>query len=117
MSMYHLPVSPLSPRQIRGDLRLSRERMGRLLDVSAKTIERWEERDSLPASARLRGQLSQIQEIVALGTVVYTPEGFARFMQTPLPTFEGRTPLQTIEQGHAERVLAALAADYEGLGF
>ncbi|MFM9105520.1 MAG: RES domain-containing protein [Chloroflexota bacterium] len=38
-------------------------------------------------------------------------------MKTPLPELDGRTPWQAIEQGDAGPVLAALAADYEGLGF
>lgn len=117
MATPHLPAPSLNPRQIRADLHLSRERMGRLLDVSAKTIERWEERDSLPAGARPRSYLARIQEIVALGQMVYTREGFAQFLATPLPTFGGRTALQMIEQGHADDVLSALAADYEGLGY
>jgi len=91
--------------------------MARLVDVSAKTIERWEEQDSLPSNRHTRGLLVQIQEIVDLGLSVYTPAGFQRFLQTPLVAFGGRTPLQMIEQDQAEQVIAALASDYEGLGF
>jgi transcriptional regulator with XRE-family HTH domain len=113
-------VAPtLRPDELRRDLRLSRERMARLVDVSAKTIERWEHQDALPgrASSRIRTQLAEIQEVRDLGLCVYTPEGFHQFLRTPLPTFAGRTPLQMIEQGQADAVIAALAADYEGLGY
>jgi transcriptional regulator with XRE-family HTH domain len=103
--------------RIRSQLRLSRERMARLMDVSAKTIQRWEEGGALPGSADLRERLARLQAIVDLGTVVYTPEGFVQFLITPLPSFGGRTALQMIEQGQAGAVLAALAADYEGLGY
>jgi putative PIN family toxin of toxin-antitoxin system len=51
-----------------------------------------------------------------LGLTVYGPEGFQRFLRTPLREFEGRTALQLLEVGETGRVLAALAADYEGLG-
>ena len=51
-----------------------------------------------------------------LGRAVYGPEGFRRFLRTPLPEFEGRTPLELLELGEAERVLAAMATDNEGLG-
>jgi DNA-binding XRE family transcriptional regulator len=107
------------PDELRRDLSLSRERMARLVDVSAKTVERWEQQHALPprASARIRTQFAQIQEVRDLGLCVYTPEGFRQFLRTPMPTFEGRTPLQMIEQGKADDVIAALAADYEGLGF
>ncbi len=107
----------LSPARIRGELALSRERMGRLLDVSAKTVERWETQDRLPTSARARSQLAQVQEMIELGLSVYTHDGFLRFLQTPFPTFRGRTALQLIEQEQTELVIAALAADYEGLGY
>lgn len=109
----------LRPDELRRDLSLSRERMARLVDVSAKTVERWEHRQGLPAraSARLRSQLAQIQEVRDLGLRVYTPEGFRQFLKTPLPAFDGRTPLQMIEQGRADAVISALASDYEGLGY
>ena len=117
MSLGRPPAPPLDPRHIRRTLHLSRERMARLMDVSAKTIERWEERGALPGNGRRHNQLARIQEITELGLNVYTPEGFVQFLATPLPVFEGRTALQMIEQDHADQVLAALAADYEGLGF
>jgi DNA-binding transcriptional regulator YiaG len=110
------PTYTLKPGELRHDLRLSRERMARLVDVSAKTVERWEQQQTLPSNPRVRGQLAQIQAVRDLGLIVYKPEGFQLFLQTPLPHFGGRTPLQMIEQGDAERVLDALAADYEGLG-
>jgi transcriptional regulator with XRE-family HTH domain len=112
-------VSPLSahPRDVRRRLDLSRERMARLFDVSAKTVERWESRESPPPSPHVRRRLVELQEIAELGHVVYTPEGFTLFLTTPFPTFDGRTALQMIEAGQADRVIAALAEDYEGAGF
>jgi transcriptional regulator with XRE-family HTH domain len=114
-----MPTSPpvLDSLLIRTQLGLSRERMARLMDVSAKTIQRWEDGGSLPASRELRDRLARLEEIASLGTVVYTTEGFSRFLITPLLAFGGRSALQMIEQGQADAVLAALAADYEGLGF
>ena len=109
-------VPPLSPRTVRSDLRLSRERMARLFDVSTKTIERWEAADSLPSSAHARNRLGMLRQIADLGLVVYAPDGFERFLETPLSELGGHTPLQAIERGEPERVLALLAADYEGLG-
>ncbi len=107
----------IRPDELRRDLNLSRERMARLVDVSAKTVERWEHQQGLPsgASSRIRQQLAQIQEIRDLGLIVYTPEGFRQFLVTPFPEFEGKTALQMIEQGRADAVLSALAADYEGV--
>ena len=62
-------------------------------------------------------QLSDtLREIVVLGQIVYTRAGFLRFLTTQLPVFGGRTALDLIEEGEDYRVLAALAADYEGIG-
>lgn len=105
------------PRKLRERLGVSRERMGRLLDVSAKTIHRWETKDTAPESLRLRRRLTLIDEIINVGLLVYTEEGFREFMTTPLAEFDNCTALQLIERDQEERVLAALASDYEGLGY
>ena len=107
----------LSPRRLRDELRVSRERMGRLVDVSARTIARWEEGDALPTNRQTLAQLAQIRVVLDLGLKVYTTDGLVTFLNTPLPVFGGRTALQLIEQDEADRVIAALAADYEGVGF
>ena len=115
----------LAPRELRRDLNLSRERMARLIDVSSKTIERLEEQSASPAAAKVRPQpnskawarFAKIQEMRDLGVMVYTEEGFRQFLRTPLPIFKSRTPLQVIEQGEIDQVIAALASDYEGLGY
>lgn len=106
-----------SPRALRERLGLSRERMARLLDTSTKSVERWEAQATGPATRAGRERLERLQEVVDLGLVVYTPDGFHRFLATPLAEFSGLTPLQMMEIGQAGRVLDALAADYEGLGF
>jgi transcriptional regulator with XRE-family HTH domain len=116
MAMAFRSPPPLSPRAVRESLHVSRERLARMLDVSAKTVERWEARGAAPASVQVRERLAQLQEIVDLGTQVYTLEGLTQFLNTPLAVFGGRTAVRLIEAGEGERVLAALAADYEGLG-
>ena len=107
----------LRPAELRHDLALSRERMARLVDVTAKTIERWEDKQALPTSTRVRSQMAQLQEVRDLGLTVYTPEGFREFLVTPLSVFRGKTALQMIEQGEVDKVIAALASDYEGGGW
>jgi hypothetical protein len=117
-----LQVAPgaIDPRALRGALGISRERMARLLDISWKTVERVEAAASRDAAARLPSstaaseRLAAIQQIVDLGLTVYTREGFAHFVSTPLATFGGLTALQLIERGQAGEVLGALATDYEG---
>lgn len=105
------------PREIRAQMNVSRERMGRLMDVSAKTIERWEARSEMPDNRLVRQRMEQIREIANLGLTVYERAGFDLFLTTPMAVFGGHTALQLIEIGRGEEVIAALAADYEGLGF
>lgn len=108
--------SQIDQRAIRAGLGLSRERMARIFDVSAKTIERWETTTNRPKSLPDRKLLSDLAEIVEVGELVYGVEGFHEFLSTPLATFAGSTPLQVLMRGEQERVLQALAQDYDGLG-
>ena len=112
-----LNVAPIGPRDLREAFRLSRERLARLIGVSAKTIERWEARPTRPARAEARERMAALREIADLGADVYTRERLGDFMATPLSEHGGLSPLQLIERGESARVLAALAADYEGGGY
>ena len=55
------------------------------------------------------------KKLIDLGLIVYSQQGFAEFMQTPLREYGGLTPLKLLEIGKEDSVLAALAADYEGI--
>jgi hypothetical protein len=91
--------------------------MARLLDVSTKTIERWEARASPPRNRRALERLVKLGEIVDLGLQVYTPEAFRAYMALPMPVFGGRTALQMIELDDVDRVYGEMVADYEGTGY
>jgi transcriptional regulator with XRE-family HTH domain len=110
-------AAPVQPRDLREVFRLSRERLARLIGVSAKTVERWEAKPTRPARDETRARMAQLREIADLGTAVYTREGLADFLDAPLSEWGGLTALQLIERGEADRVLASLASDYEGAGF
>jgi transcriptional regulator with XRE-family HTH domain len=107
----------LDTSAIRSNMNLSRERMARVLKVSAKTIERWEEGQAMPRDDAKRTQLAHLAQLAELGLTVYTPEGFRAFLTTPMPVFEQRTAMQLLENGQIDAVLSALAADYEGTGY
>jgi DNA-binding XRE family transcriptional regulator len=106
--------SLISVRRVRAALAISRERMARLLDVTAKTIARLEEQDRLPSSPAVASRLAQIEEIVDLGLGVFTPVGFTQFMSRPFPAFRGLTALQLIERGETEQVVGALVSLHDG---
>lgn len=109
--------APIATRDLRDAFRLSRERLARLIGVSAKTVERWEARPTRPARDEIRQRMAELREIADLGAAVYTREGLANFLDAPLAEHDGLTALQLIERGQADRVLASLAADYEGSGY
>lgn len=110
-------INNLDTGAIRANMNLSRERMARVMRVSYKTIERWEEARTMPRDDAKRTQLAHLAQIVELGQTVYTPEGFRAFLTTPLPVFGQRTALQLLEDGQTNAVLGALATDYEGSGY
>jgi DNA-binding XRE family transcriptional regulator len=105
---------PLSVADIRAKLGISRERMGRLLDVSARTIQRWEDNDQLPSNRWVTNVLVQTNKIVDLGLDVFTPESVTIIMTTPQPVFGGRSGLEMIESGDGDAVLGEFAGASEG---
>ncbi len=105
----------LNPLAIRRELQLSRERLGHIVHVSAKTLERWESRREI-LDPKARKDFAKLREISELARAVYTPEGVKVFLMTPMTVLGGRTALGLMSLGEYDRVIAALAADYEGLG-
>ena len=110
-------AAPIQPRDLREAFRLSRERLARLIGVSAKTIERWEAKPTRPARDETRARMAQLREIAELGATIYGRERLADVLSAPLAELGGLTGMQLIERGEADRVLAALASDYEGSGY
>ena len=104
----------ISAAYLRETLHVSRERMGRLLDVSARTIQRWEYNDQLPSNRWVTNVLVQLDEIVSLGLHVYTPEGFQVVMTQPQPAFGAKSGLAKIEAGENQDVYAEFAGAHEG---
>jgi DNA-binding transcriptional regulator YiaG len=104
----------LSVADVRAKLGISRERMGRLLDVSARTIQRWEDNNQLPSNRWIANVLVQTHEIVELGLEVFTPEGLQTVMTTPQPVFDNRSGLEKVESGEGEDVYREFAGAYEG---
>jgi hypothetical protein len=87
------PNSIVDPRAVRDAFALSYERMGRLLDVSSRTVERMEAFDRPPRSAAVAEHLGQLAQIVELGQMVYAPEGWRLFLTLPQSRFGGLTVL------------------------
>lgn len=107
----------LDPLDIRSGLAISQERLSTLLRVSAKTVNRWEKDKRQPRDRDIILRLAKLKEIKDLGLSVYTPEGLKEFLTTPLPIFGGRCAFDLLQLGDYDRVIGAIAADFEGTGF
>ena len=115
----------LDPAQIRQKLSLSQEKLSSLLKVSSKTVNRAEKQHLPLKDADAQARLAKLDEIVTLGLMVYTVDGLKEFLTTPLSIFdlpgatlrERYTALDLMQLGEFDRVISALAADFEGLGF
>jgi transcriptional regulator with XRE-family HTH domain len=116
MSLPNIQTLKLNPSAIREATHLSREKFGRVMRVSSKTLERWEARGEVP-DPEAKKNLSKIAEIIKLAQAVYTAEGVTAFLAAPLPAFAGKSALDLMSIGEYDRVISALAADYEGLGY
>ena len=99
-------------RGLRSALGFSRESIARVLDVSTRTVERWEGgANTENAHALLR--LDELNEIVRLGEEIYGDD-LARFMSTPRQSLGNRTPAATLVRGDLDEVLDILSQAYEG---
>jgi DNA-binding transcriptional regulator YiaG len=107
-------IDTLNPLEIRQLLHLSQKRMSHLLHVSSTTISRWEKTEANP-NPEAKQHLAKLKKIADIAIKVYTPEGVEEFLSTPMEEFDGRTAYELISLGEHERVIAALAADREGL--
>lgn len=105
------------PLFIRESLALSTETLGRMLQVSSRTITRWEEQGSVSRNQIQVLRIHKLKEIVDLGLRVYKSEGLREFLSKPQPAFNGHTAYQLMSIGEYDTVLSALASDFEGLGF
>jgi hypothetical protein len=70
------------------------------------------------AKEKLQIQIERdFDEIYSLGLKCYTPKGLIAFLCTPMAVFGNKTGLELMESGDCKSVLAALAADFDGMGY
>jgi transcriptional regulator with XRE-family HTH domain len=110
-------LGQVDPADIRAKLSLSQEKLSSLLKISTKTVSRAEKEHLALKGVDVRVRLAKLQEIATLGLMVYTVDGLKEFLTTPLPVFDLHTAIDLMIIGEYDRVMAALAADFEGLGY
>ncbi len=116
-AMSTLTLGQLNPADIRAKLSLSQEKLSSLLKVSTKTVNRAEKQQLALNGVDVRVRLAKLQEIATLGLMVYTVDGLKEFLTTPLQVFDRHTAIDLMLIGEYDRVIGALAADFEGLGY
>jgi transcriptional regulator with XRE-family HTH domain len=99
-------------RGLRLALGFSRESIARVLDVSTRTVERWEGGTNTDNADAMR-RLDELGEIVRLGQEIYGDD-LARFMATPRQSLGNRTPAAVLVRGDLDDVLDILSQAYEG---
>ena len=106
-------VRALEIRSLRGRLGLSQELFSRVLDVSARSVERWEAKDATRVDAETSRRLAVTVEILSLAGEVYGDDVEA-FMATPRRSLAMRTPREAMVRGDLEAVRQLLVNSLEG---
>jgi|GEM_PF-840688 len=118
------PISP-NPRPPRADLRaqaasnaiqwaheslqLTYPELGKLLDVSRRTVMRWAQQKNSPRSASAE-KLEDLYELRHLLEIVFPDEASANeWLNAPVPMLRGRTPISRILDGQLSDVVEVLA--------
>jgi uncharacterized protein (DUF2384 family) len=87
--------------------------MSRVLDVSTRTVERWEARGSASESAETQRRLATVSEIAELAREVYGDD-VAAFMSTPRRSLAMKTPREALMRGDLDGVRQLLINALEG---
>jgi len=110
--MLRTELEHLELGRLRGRLGISQETLARALEVSGRSVERWESGSS-PNDPRVLAALDRVREIARLGEEVYG-ETLPTFMRTPRRSLEGRTPTQALARGDIEALYIVLVREAEG---
>lgn len=100
-------------RDIREQLGLSQESMSRALDVSARSVERWEATGATSASPEVARRVALVAEIATLADEAYGDD-VATFMATPRRSLAMRTPREAVTRGDLEAVREVLIDTLDG---
>ncbi len=105
--------APGEIRALRSLLGLSQESFSRAVDVSARSVERWEATGARSGDAKVLRRVGLLAEISQLAAEVYGPD-VDSFMRTPRRTLAMRTPKEALVRGDLEDVREVLIQALEG---
>ena len=102
----------LEIKTLRRGLVLSQESLSRLLDVGARSVERWEAKGARSASGGTQWRLPLLMEIVGLARETYG-DGVAVFMAMPRRSLGMRTARESLIHGDLDAVRELLVNELE----
>jgi transcriptional regulator with XRE-family HTH domain len=100
-------------RALRSRLGLSQESFSRALDVSTRSVERWEAKGATTEDSETIRRVSVLEEISQLAKEVYGTD-VETFMRTPRRSLEMRTPKEALVRGDLDAVRQVLIRSLEG---
>ncbi len=93
-------------------VQLSQEALARILNVSAKTVQRW----AKGTRPRPRPQLVQLARLVALlEEALPSKNAIQNYLNHPNPSFSGERPIDLLARGEFERIEVDVQAMLEGV--
>ena len=93
MVLQHATTDP-AIESIQAALRLSQDALARMLDLSVRTIVRWEGGEGPPSLERERLEL--ISEVVEIAKDIMKPEDLPIWFSSPKEAFSDRRPLDLL---------------------
>jgi DNA-binding transcriptional regulator YiaG len=102
---------------IRVTLGISQEILAQILRVTVRTVSRWEKGETQPTSPGDIAQIKRLKALMDLGLKVYSRQGLQSLLAEAQPVFGNKTGIDMLAFGEYERVVAAIEADFEGLGY
>jgi transcriptional regulator with XRE-family HTH domain len=107
------PRAPGEIRSLRSHLGLSQESFSRAVEVSARSVERWEAKGARIEDGAILRRVALLAEIAQLAGEVYG-EGIDTFMRTPRRSLAMRSPKEALVRGDLEAVREILIRSLEG---
>lgn len=88
--------------------------LAKALEVTRRMLLRYRKEENTP-SPKVRERLEALRQISCLLDEVFIdPEEGLRWLYTPVPDLQGRSPIDLMRKGELDKVLSVLAGQYSG---
>lgn len=87
----------ISRKELRSTLRLSQERLAKIVGVSTRSIARWEH-DEVAINPYTLGKLAMINACVHEAKTIMNPDEVVRWFNSKIPALDGDKPIDLLSQ-------------------